>query len=256
MPRKARIKSRTSVYHVMIRGINRQNLFEENEDYLRFIEILKKCKEISGFKLYAFCLMSNHVHLLLQEGEEPLGLIFKRIGSRYVHWYNEKYQRVGHLFQDRFRSENVEDHSYFLTVLRYIIQNPMKAELEEEPGEYQWSSFTEYVSGRETITDTEMAIDAAGSKEALVTFLKEKNDDQAMDEKDRPRHITDDEARRIMNDKTGCTSVADYQMLPLNVQRCLIVELYRSGASPTQMIRLTGKAKASVYKIIQSADSE
>ena len=95
--------------------------------------ILKECKEISGFEMYAFCLMTNHVHLLLRETDEPLEVVFKRIGSRYAYWYNNKYQRIGHLFQDRFKSENVEDDAYFLTVLRYIIQNPMKAGMEKEP---------------------------------------------------------------------------------------------------------------------------
>ena len=71
--------------------------------------------------------MSNHIHLLLKEGEEDLGTLFKRIGASYVYWYNWKYNRTGHLFQDHFKSEPVEDDTYLLTVLRYIHQNPLKA---------------------------------------------------------------------------------------------------------------------------------
>ena len=142
------------------------------------MEILKECKERSGFELYAFCLMTNHVHMLLREIGEPLEVIFKRIGNRYVYWYNEKYQRVGHLFQDRFRSEAVEDESYFLTVLRYIIQNPMKAGMEKAPGTYRWTSFQAYAEGRESITDADYAIGIAGSREMLIDFLKEENDDR------------------------------------------------------------------------------
>lgn len=85
--------------------------------------------------------MGNHVHLLLREGKEPLSQIFKRLGVRYVYWYNWKYKRTGHLFQDRFKSEPVEDDTYFLAVLRYIYQNPVKAGLCEKPEEYQWSSY-------------------------------------------------------------------------------------------------------------------
>ena len=115
----------------MLRGINQQDIFEDEDDYLRFLAIIRECKDISKFELYAYCLMTNHVHLLLKTGEEPLELIFKRIGSRYVYWYNLKYQRIGHLFQDRYKSEAVEDDAYFLTVLRYIMQNPMKAGMEK-----------------------------------------------------------------------------------------------------------------------------
>ena len=75
MPRSARKISGTNIYHVMLRGINRQDIFEEEEDFLRFLAVLKECKEISGFELYAYCLMTNHVHLLIKTGKEPLDLI-------------------------------------------------------------------------------------------------------------------------------------------------------------------------------------
>lgn len=252
MPRRARTKSRSGIYHVMIRGINRQNLFEDDEDRYRFIEILKECKDISGYELYAFCLMTNHVHMLLREIGDPLEVIFKRIGNRYVYWYNEKYQRVGHLFQDRFRSEAVEDEAYFLTVLRYIIQNPMKAGMEREPGSYRWTSFQAYTEGRGNITDIDYAVGIAGSRETLIDFLKEENKDRAMDDEEQSRHISDDEARQIMAETGGCTSVADFQRMALSAQRKVIIAMYRGGASPMQIVRLTGKAKASVYRIINS----
>ena len=122
MPRSARKKSKTGIYHVMLRGINQQQIFEDNEDSEKFLQILKDCKAISEFKLYAYCLMGNHIHLLIHETEEPIEKFMKRIATRFVYWYNIKYQRVGHLFQDRFKSEPVEDDAYFLTVLRYIHQ--------------------------------------------------------------------------------------------------------------------------------------
>ena len=146
MPRKARKESRTDIYHVMLRGINQQIIFEDEEDFQMFLSTLKECKRISGFDLYAYCLMTNHVHLLLKVGKEPLAMIFRRLGSRYVYWYNRKYQRTGHLFQDRYRSEPIENEAYFLTALRYIIQNPMKAGMEESPGTYPWSSYSDYLN--------------------------------------------------------------------------------------------------------------
>ena len=90
----------------MLRGINRQDIFEDEEDFLHFLTVLKECKAICEFEIYAYCLMTNHIHLLIKSGKEPLALVFKRIGSRFVYWYNLKYRRSGHLFQDRYKSEN------------------------------------------------------------------------------------------------------------------------------------------------------
>ena len=85
--------------------------------------------------------MGNHVHLLLKEASETIGNIMKRIASSYVYHYNHKYDRVGHLFQERFKSQPVNDFSYFITLLRYIHQNPLKAMLVDSIDEYEWSSW-------------------------------------------------------------------------------------------------------------------
>jgi len=135
LARRARVRSNTGIYHVMIRGINRQAIFEDDEDRIRFIDTLREYKDISKYEIYGYCLMDNHIHLLIKEIDESISLIIKRISSSYVHWYNTKYERLGHLFQERFRSEVVEDDGYFLTVLRYIHQNPVKAKIAENVGQ-------------------------------------------------------------------------------------------------------------------------
>lgn len=99
MPRQARKKSESGIYHVMLRGINQQQIFEDEEDYEKYLQILRECKAVSGFKLFAYCLMGNHVHLLIKPEQEPLEQVFKRIGGRYVYWYNVKYQRLGIYFK-------------------------------------------------------------------------------------------------------------------------------------------------------------
>ena len=101
---------------------------------------------MASFVLHAYCLMDNHVHLLLQEQEETLGEIMKRVGVSYAYWFNRKYERVGHLFQGRFRSETVEDDAYFLTVLRYIHQHPVQAKLVARCSDYPWSSYAAYAN--------------------------------------------------------------------------------------------------------------
>ena len=146
MSRQARKPSESGIYHVMLRGINKQQIFIDEEDYEKFLWVLKDTKEISEYKLYAYCLMDNHIHLLIKVEKEPLHIIFKRIGNRFVYWYNAKYQRIGHLFQDRYKSEAVENEEYFLTVLRYIHQNPLKAGICENVSDYKYSSYNEYLS--------------------------------------------------------------------------------------------------------------
>ncbi|SDD78590.1 hypothetical protein SPACI_042220 [Sporomusa acidovorans DSM 3132] len=111
----------------MIRGNERRDIFLDDEDKLTFIDFLYSKKSDEGCLLYAYCLMDNHVHLVIKEGGSGIAKLMKRIGTSYVKYFNQKYQRVGHLFQDRYKSENIENNTYFLTVIRYVHQNPEKA---------------------------------------------------------------------------------------------------------------------------------
>ena len=252
MPRQARKLSNTNIYHVMIRGINRQTIFESEEDKNVFLSELGRCKEISGFKLYAFCLMSNHVHLLLEVQEEPLSMVLRRIGVRYAGWYNRKYDRVGHLFQDRFRSENVETEQYFLTALRYIIQNPMKAGLEKCPGTYRWSSYLAYVKGKGSITDTQYAVNMIGDRAKLIEYLCEPNDDIVMDMNTigSIRLISDDQAKKMMEECSHCSSISDFQRLEDAEQQRVIREMYEQRMSIRQVSRLTGRSRNFIARIV------
>ena len=155
--------SKSNIYHIMLRGINRQQIFLDEEDHRHFLEVLEQCREISEFRLYAYCLMGNHIHLLLHADGEPLEQVMKRIGTRYVVWYNNKYARTGHLFQDRYKSEPVQDNGYFLTVLRYILNNPVKAGICRKTEDYPWSSASDYYSG-DGITDISFAEEITGRK--------------------------------------------------------------------------------------------
>lgn len=159
MPRISRKQSPTGVYHVMLRGIDRGRVFADDQDCRKFIKILRqltnpKDKDNQPLPPYcdihAYCLMSNHIHLLLAEGAEPLSSTMKRIGVAYVSYFNKRHDRLGPLFHDRFRSEPVCDANYFVTLLRYIHCNPVEAGMVESPDQYQWSSWHEY-SGSITV---------------------------------------------------------------------------------------------------------
>lgn len=104
MPRRARRTAGSGIYHVMLRGVNRDPIFLDDEDRTYFLRALKTVRDASGCRVLAYCLMDNHVHLVLRTGAEPLGAVVKRLGVRYVARFNRRYDRVGHLFQDRFKS--------------------------------------------------------------------------------------------------------------------------------------------------------
>ena len=251
MPRTARKISRSNIYHVILRGINRQTIFEDDGDRHYFMTVLKYYKGISGYKLHAFCLMGNHVHLLIELAGEPLGQVFKRVGVRYVSWYNRKYERTGHLFQDRFRSENVESEQYYRTVLRYILQNPMKAGLEKQPGSWRWSSFLAYWKGAGSITDTQYALNLFGGRDALIRFVLQGNDDFVMDEESYDARFREDRPRRIMKRITGCDNASAFQLLERKIQRDYVRQMYEEDLTLSQITRLTGMPKTSVFRTLK-----
>ena len=256
MPREARKISGMNIYHIMLRGVNRQCIFEDNSDRRCFLEILRKVKEKSEFRLHAFCLMDNHVHLLIEPAGESLETIFKRIGCSYAPWFNRRYQRIGHLFQDRFRSEAVETEQYFITVLRYILQNPMKAGLEKAPGRYPWSSYLAYEKGIGSITDTEYALKFFTSRDELIGFVRQDNEDTALEDTDYDWRIRDDQAKEIISRVTKCDAASEFQQLAPAIRKEYAVELYRAGLSMGQIARLTGISKATVSRAVRMDTSD
>ena len=223
----------------MLRGVNQQQIFEDSEDCDKFLQVLKDCKAISEFKLFAYCLMGNHIHILLQETNEPIELLMKRIATRFVYWYNIKYQRVGHLFQDRFKSEPIENDAYFLTVLRYIHQNPIKAGICKTVADYENSSYSEYFKSSDLI-DSDFVFDLI-SKDGFTKFNSEKVFESCLDVEDKPKiKVTDEQAKKIIEKVSKCKNVAEFQTLDVKTRDKCLKKLRESGLSIRQISRLTG----------------
>lgn len=254
MPRKAREKSNSDIYHIIMRGINRQTIFEDDEDSQHFIQTIRRYKEQSGYKIYAYCLMGNHVHLLLKIGIEPLEQVMRRIGGSYVYWYNSKYQRVGNLFQDRFKSEAVETDSYFLIVQRYIHQNPVKAGIVTSAGEYPWSSFSEYTDKPKIVdVDFLLGIFSNNSEQALRNFIQytnEANDNVCLDiDSEVKQRITDEEARNIIKTVCQVNNTMDLQKLDIKTRNSYLRDLKQGyNLSIRQIERLTGISRGIVFR--------
>ena len=173
MPRVQRVKGEFSTYHVVQRGNEKKKIFRNNEDKVKFLETIAKAREKYNFLLYAYCLMDNHIHLLVNDNGNDISKLMKSINVSYVSYFNRAYQRCGHLFQDRFKSELVKDDRYLLEVSRYIHNNPVKAKMVERPDDFKWSSYNIY-SGKANdalgLLDTSMILNYfSGNKPKSVS---------------------------------------------------------------------------------------
>jgi REP element-mobilizing transposase RayT len=138
-----------AVYHVMARGNNRQPIFLEPADFQQFLRQLARYRERWQFRIHAYVLMPNHVHLLLEvNADATISRIMQIVTSMYARYFGAKHQKVGHVFQGRFRSRLVQTDTYLLAASRYIHLNPVKAGLCEDPLGYPWSSYGAYSNER------------------------------------------------------------------------------------------------------------
>jgi len=258
MPRLAREKSETGIYHVIIRGANKQEIFHDEEDNLKFLETLKKNKEETELNVYGWCLMGNHVHLLLREGNESLSTTMKRIGVSFVWFYNQKYETTGHLFQDRFKSEPVETDKYLLTVIRYIHQNPVKARLVKRPAEWKWSSSSAYYE-KETypkdLLDCEFILSLLSenkkkAKKLFIEFNERESQDKCLEDTAEERlRLSDEEARMEISNKLQEINIAQVKGLPKKRRDEILRKIKTiDGLSQRQAARILGISPSLIFK--------
>jgi putative transposase len=258
MPRRARVKSRSKMYHIMLRGANRQEIFHEDEDCKIFLDTIERYKIKSDISVYAWCLMSNHVHLLLKEGDEDISITMKRIGVSFVWYYNLKYRTTGHLFQDRFRSENIETSKYFLTAVRYIHQNPVKAGIVGSVNEWRWSSCSGYYGQSvypRNLLDRDFVLsmfspDITIARERFKEFNESRNDDTCLDDRwNEKRRLVDEEARQEIKNLLGGVEIAHVKSLP-RLERNEVLRKVKeiNGLSQRQAARILGVSPNLVFK--------
>ena len=156
-------------YHVTARGNHRNDIFKDEEDFVHYLTLMKETLEYYIYDKYviiSYCLMDNHVHLLIKTEEKPLGQFIGRINSKYAKYYNKKYNYIGHLFQDRYFSELIESDSQMLETSRYIHLNPVRAKMVEKPENYEWSTYSMYIG-----KDKEKLI----CSDTLLSYFNNKN---------------------------------------------------------------------------------
>lgn len=264
MTRKYRTASTTGVYHVMLRGNNKQDIFECNEDYLRFLTILQqKCYPQDNEHnpltpccvLYSYCLMSNHVHLLIQEKEECLSDLIKGITISYAQYYNLKYDHTGHLFQGRFRSEPVNDLIYFQTLIRYIHQNPIAGGLVKRAEDYEWSSWREFLNklcyiklcpigqilSRIPLQTLKELVDEPMPKAQRILDINNES----------PFRLSDEIIRDFILFDCGVEHIKDIQSYSKPQKAAILEKIHAFGASYRQIARITGISESLIRRILK-----
>jgi REP element-mobilizing transposase RayT len=229
----------------LLRGINQQRVFEEDIDYERLLLALEKAIEAENSSLLAYCLMDNHIHLLIEEGNEELGQTIKRLGVRYAMWFNMKYQRVGQLFQNRFPSEAIETDAYFVTVVRYIYENPLKAGLCKRAEDYLWSS-RRLVGSKDGIVDEKRLRELCDLDALCVDTTPLKSAD-VLDLPEAKRHYKrDEEAFERLCELSKVSSASAFQAVEKLTQEAAILRLLEEGFGLRQTARVSGLSKGLV----------
>ena len=243
MPRRARQVSVSGYMHVIVRGIGKQILFENTSDYYHYLIRLEQYCMETDVKVTAFCLMNNHVHLLLNGKMGAIALLMKKIGVSYSGYYNRKYDRSGHLFQDRYLSEPVETESYLLNVFRYILRNPQKAGI-CSADKYKWSSYGIYdnVPG---FMDIALLKDLLGNKQNYENFLLGETDEQCLEHEN--KH-DDKWAIELMKRCLDVSTGSELQAFSRFERDAALKKLKENGLTIRQIERLTGIGRNIIQK--------
>ena len=251
MASKPREISESGFYHVFHRGVNQFDIFEDDEDREYYLKRLARYAVELGVEIHAWCLMSNHTHLLLRADHELLSVIMRKLGSVYARKFNMRHGRSGPLFEGRFSSVPVETDAQYLSVVRYIHRNPVHHQEQTLLGGYPWSSYGEYVAVAPMYCDLGFTLSMFGGLEEFKRFHEEERDHERHLDIGTVGRMQDDEARNRANyalaEAGFSISVSDIGKLPHKLRdeaiQCIRQVL---GCSLRQIQRLTAVAYSAI----------
>lgn len=251
MPKEKRYQSKTKVYHVMSRALNKQMLFDDEHDFLVYLNILSQAKKEYDVKIYAYCLMTNHVHLLLFDLKNNISKFMNKINSRYAMYYNKKNGRTGVVFNERFKSEAIEDKSYLITCIRYIHQNPVKSLMCKRTYDYKFSSIHAYRCSKAQsnyllLVDVNDIYKMFDKKEFLI-FNETDNRDKCMDIL--CNKLNDEEVTKILYDLLKIKNKKEYLKLEEPIIAVNVIKLIDMGIPLMQLSRVTGFCYSKIQRL-------
>ena len=174
MARHPRLLAPGVLYHVIVRGNHRQKTFLNPSDYQAYLERLGRYRKRLGVTVYAYCLMPNHVHLLVESGSQPLSRFMQGLQQSYTQYFNRKHRKVGHLFQGRYKAIVCDKDEYLLSLVRYIHLNPIRANMVRKVDQYPYSGHRNYVEGRVSdVLEPGRVLDMLGGRAGYRRFVLE-----------------------------------------------------------------------------------
>lgn len=255
MPRQARIQSPTDYYHIMMRGNNRENIFKEDKQKERFLMSLNSEDEELLIEIAAYCIMDNHTHLVAKGNPLDLAQAIKRINIKYAMSFNKERGRIGHVFQDRFKSEIISDDKYLLAVTRYVHNNPVNAKMVKSPGDYYWSSYNEYMN-KNIIVDTKQKEFVLGyfsqNLEQFQQFHFEEDDAEYLETKEDLKNKRLEKGQEIISryfHKRGLTEAKQILNNPDSLDEIIKELLKKSRLSHRQIANLLEINNNIVHKV-------
>lgn len=262
MPRAGRLKSRTRVYHVILRGNNREGIFEKDKDKKKLLQILKITKKKYGYALFAYVIMDNHMHLLIDAKKENISMLMQSIAVRYARYFNEEYERVGHVFENRYKSYAVETLSYLKDVLRYIHYNPQKAKIDRYSS-YSWSSYGDYLAEKSDFVDTDFILKVFDvNKEKAKKYFeiyhsfqrqdREGNSEIQIEKVEKLKRVSDVDAKKIIESRLGKERIENMSMYNAKNRKIWLQKLKSEGLSYTQIARILGIHRKTVERAMKS----
>ena len=252
MPRKPRIEL-AGTYHIINRGVAQMHIFKEPADYEYFEELMFFYAKSFGITIHNYCLMGNHYHLLLEIQNENLSKFMRQLNMNYSIYFNKKNKRVGHLWQGRFKSWYITDDAYLYTLMCYIEQNPLKANMVKDIAEYPYSSyhyFLNYKEIPECLKESWVVENYKEDTEAIEAFLTNPVDSSQLQELRKASSLVEapnvdnrskiDDLKALLENKTN-----------IQERNKTIVEAYKQGYSQHMIAKVLGLNQATVQRIIK-----
>lgn len=246
----------TGFYHVCARGVGKQLIFEGDEDRWEFLELMRECCREAGVTVIAWCLMGNHVHLVLADYEDAMSAAMHRLLLTYARRFNKRTGRTGHLFQNRFDRRSLDTDRYLMAAIRYVHANPQEAGIALIE-RYPWSSFAEYLRAYDNDTtrgfsDPSCVLELFGSAEGFIAYSLSTPDGSEpalcdMKETEWERHAFADKMAKSLG-----VPLRGVKAAPPARRDTVIVGLHDAGFTVRQIERYTGIGKSTVSRIVRA----
>ena len=246
MPRAARYLGEDMFNHCIIRGIDKHDIFFDDKDRIKFIKLLSQYKDKYDIKIGTYALMPNHVHLVVLGKDKNISKFFQSILISYSFYFNKKYERVGHLFENRYKNKVINTYSYMKNVVKYIHYNPEKAGISKFM-DYKWSGYKEFFK-KSTLIDKNMILLYYNEdvNQALKEFKQEHFQDinryyEDFAEFEMVNRLTDEQVKIIIDNRIERISGKKHDIFDKTVKESIIKEVLKiKGVSVNQISRVTG----------------